>query len=151
MSRLDRYSSIVPDWEECFPLLGEFCPAVAEALLKEHDYCENYTDQRVGELPVESTMPVRRALSAYVQRLYGLTMDDFNYEKLNLYLTLIHKVFIKKLVTTIVLCGLRKLVLCALHRLWAVAFSVAVRAKERRKISNFSKVKKTKNTKNIMS
>jgi hypothetical protein len=47
---------------------------------------------------VASTMPIRRALSAYVFRLYGIVLDDFNYGRLNLYLTLMHKVFIKKLV-----------------------------------------------------
>ena len=43
-------------------------------------------------------MPLRRSLQIYVLRLYGVILDDFNYNRLNYYLTLMHKVFIKKLV-----------------------------------------------------
>ena len=43
-------------------------------------------------------MPLRRSMQIYVLRLFGITLDDFNYNRLNYYLTLMHKVFIKKLV-----------------------------------------------------
>lgn len=52
----------------------------------------------VGGKQVQSTMPLRRSMQIYVLRLFGITLDDFNYNRLNYYLTLMHKVFIKKLV-----------------------------------------------------
>ncbi|CAD7929772.1 unnamed protein product [Amoebophrya sp. A25] len=84
--------------DHAFPLLAQFCPEIADAIHEEFEFANAYTDRSVGGQAVESTLPQRRALSAYVFRIYGLDVDDFNYTRLNFYLTLLHKVYLKKLV-----------------------------------------------------
>ncbi|CAD7941874.1 unnamed protein product [Amoebophrya sp. A120] len=83
--------------DHAYPLLGQYCPEIADAIHEEYEYVQSYTDSSVGGIKVSSTLPIRRALFAYVFRVYGLEVDDFNYTRLNFYLTLMHKVFLKKL------------------------------------------------------
>ena len=79
-------------------MLGQYCPDIADAIHEEFEYVTTYTNMMVGGKQVHSTMPLRRSLQIYVLRLFGVILDDFNYNRLNYYLTLMHKVFIKKLV-----------------------------------------------------
>merc|ERR1712224_916047 len=84
--------------DHAYTLLAQFCPDIADAIHEEYEYVCSYTSNKVGGQEVQSTLPIRRSITAYVMRLYGLVLDDYNYGRLNVYLTLLHKVFIKKLV-----------------------------------------------------
>lgn len=88
----------------------------------------------VGRREVQSTMPLRRSMQIYVLRLYGIVLDDFNYNRLNYYLTLMHKVFIKKLVCspeTILKVDIRRVVdydqFCAEDLIHYVSISAQMR------------------------
>merc|ERR1711959_337219 len=45
-----------------------------------------------------NTKPVRRAIVVFTHRQYGIYHDDFDYSRLNNFLPMIHKVYLKKLV-----------------------------------------------------
>jgi len=86
-------------WDDhAYALLANYLPEVADCFNEEFQYVCEYSDSCIAGDNVGSTMPVRVAINVYILRLYGLIRDDYNYSLLNKFLTLMHKVFLKKLV-----------------------------------------------------
>jgi len=86
-------------WDDhAYALLASYYPEVADCFNEEFRYVSEYSDSSIDGEKVVSTMPVRVAINIYILRLYGLIRDDYNYSSLNKFLTLMHKVFLKKLV-----------------------------------------------------
>eukprot|EP00397_Hematodinium_sp_SG-2012_P022843 GEMP01023697.1.p1 GENE.GEMP01023697.1~~GEMP01023697.1.p1 ORF type:complete len:568 (+),score=75.03 GEMP01023697.1:110-1813(+) len=83
--------------DHAYSILASFNPEIADCINDEVLYVAGYSDSCLAGMKVASTMPVRMAMQIYILRLYGLTRDDYCYSSLNKFLTLMNKVFLKKL------------------------------------------------------
>jgi len=80
-----------------YSMLASYYPEVADCINNEFLYVDEYTDNCLAGKEVTTTVPVRMAMQIYILRLYGLTRDDYSYGSLNKFLTLVNKVYLKKL------------------------------------------------------
>jgi sestrin len=83
--------------DHVYPILHRFSPEVTDCIEAERLHALDFTNNSIGSVPLESTRLVREAIIRYVERMYGICHDDYKYENLNKILTLIHKVYLKKL------------------------------------------------------
>lgn len=65
---------------------------------EEFVYATMHTNNKIGNVAYDdnATEIVRRTMLVYIDRLFGILHDDYNYKAVNKYLTLVHKVFLKK-------------------------------------------------------
>jgi sestrin 1/3 len=64
-------------------ILSHILPDVTNLIDEEYIYIKLYTNNLLGKIKVQSTEPVREAMFIYVQRLYGLVHNDFDYQLIN--------------------------------------------------------------------
>ena len=87
------------NWEEnAFSLLSRFYNGAADLLDEEFEFIYNMTDNRCYDIKDVDTSSFRAAIWCYVHRLYGVSHDDFNYEKVNKLLNIDLKKYIKTVV-----------------------------------------------------
>ncbi|EFC42903.1 sestrin [Naegleria gruberi] len=87
------------NWEEnAFSLLSRFYYGAADLLDTEFEFIYNMTDNRCYDIKDVDTTSFRAAIWCYVHRLFGVSHDDFNYEKVNKLLNIDLKKYIKTVV-----------------------------------------------------
>lgn len=81
-------------------LLAKFAPEAARLLDELFYKAYTLTYNTFGDLPQkQSTTAFRRAIWLYVQKLYGIEADDYDYSSVNVVLEIRTKVYVKKVVT----------------------------------------------------
>jgi sestrin len=90
--RVNEYS-----WKEHgYELCRRFLPDAATLLDEEFDYIYNLTYMSFGPQRAKvDTLPFRRAVWQYVQRIKGMFHDDYNYAEVNIFLNRETKTYIK--------------------------------------------------------
>eukprot|EP01088_Endostelium_zonatum_P006316 TRINITY_DN18428_c0_g1_i2.p1 TRINITY_DN18428_c0_g1~~TRINITY_DN18428_c0_g1_i2.p1 ORF type:complete len:567 (+),score=78.73 TRINITY_DN18428_c0_g1_i2:83-1783(+) len=84
-------------WKEHgFSLLSQFYPDAAPLLDEQFDTIYTLTYNTLVDIDDVDTSPFRKAVWYYVQRIYGLFNDDYDYKNVNQYLSKSIKPFIKR-------------------------------------------------------
>ncbi|KAL9646927.1 hypothetical protein ABK040_013786 [Willaertia magna] len=92
----DTLSSRDYNWEENgYALLSKFYYGAADLLDQEFEFIYNMTDNRCYDIKDVDTSAFRGAIWHYVHRLFGVSHDDYNYEKVNKLLNIDLKKYIK--------------------------------------------------------
>ncbi|KAG2385545.1 hypothetical protein C9374_003360 [Naegleria lovaniensis] len=87
------------NWEEnAYSIISRFYHGAADLLDAEFEFIYNMTDNRCDDIKDVDTSAFRAAIWCYVHRLYGVSHDDFNYEKVNKLLNIDLKKYIKTIV-----------------------------------------------------
>mmetsp|Transcript_935 Transcript_935/g.2206 ORF Transcript_935/g.2206 Transcript_935/m.2206 type:complete len:440 (-) Transcript_935:41-1360(-) len=84
--------------DQGYEILEKFWPGTAEAISSCGTQAWCNTTLPPEEVKNIETEPLRRAIWKYTQRVYGLEYDDYNYQEVNLLLTLPTKRYLKKLI-----------------------------------------------------
>jgi len=90
----------VHEWnwkDDGFELARRFLPGAATLLDEEFDHIYTMTYNSFNENKNVDTLPFRRAIWQYVQRIKGMFHDDYNYREVNLLLNPSSKSYIKKI------------------------------------------------------
>jgi len=86
-------------WKEHgYELVRRFYPDIADVLDEEFDHTYTMTYNTFNTNTDIDTLPFRRAIWYYVQRVKGMFHDDYNYQEVNLFLNRSIKFFVKKMV-----------------------------------------------------
>lgn len=87
------------NWQsDCFPLLNRFYNGYADLLDQEFDFIRNMTENNFYKAQNVDTTAFRNAIWVYVQRLYGVLEDDYDYKGVNMLLNIGLKKYIKTVV-----------------------------------------------------
>jgi len=85
-------------WKEHgFELVRRFLPDAAILLEEEFDHIFNMTYNMFNQNSDIDTLPLRKAIWQYVQRLKGMFHDDYNYQEVNVFLNIVSKNYVKKI------------------------------------------------------
>ena len=79
-----------------YNILSKYVPVIADVLRETTTYTYSLTHEYIGAETGISTGPLRRAVWNYVQRVYGLQYDDYDYREVNQFLPIQTKSYIKK-------------------------------------------------------
>jgi len=86
-------------WKEHgFELVRRFLPDASILLDEEFEYIYTMTYNMFAQSMNVDTLPLRKAIWQYVQRIKGMFHDDYNYQEVNVFLNKVSKHFIKKIV-----------------------------------------------------
>jgi sestrin 1/3 len=83
-------------FDQAYYVLEKAAPELAEAIWHRIKTAYAMTYESIGSETGVNTGPLRRAFWNYVQRLYGLQYDDYNYTDINRFLRINTKKYIKK-------------------------------------------------------
>eukprot|EP01113_Clastostelium_recurvatum_P007320 TRINITY_DN13403_c0_g1_i1.p1 TRINITY_DN13403_c0_g1~~TRINITY_DN13403_c0_g1_i1.p1 ORF type:complete len:643 (-),score=168.17 TRINITY_DN13403_c0_g1_i1:22-1950(-) len=84
-------------WKEHgYELVRMFYPDLADLLDEEFDFIYTMTDYTFHTTQDVDTLPFRRAIWYYVQRVKGMCHDDYDYQEVNLFLNRSIKLYVKK-------------------------------------------------------
>ncbi|EGC32293.1 hypothetical protein DICPUDRAFT_98918 [Dictyostelium purpureum] len=84
--------------EHGYELVSRYFPDAAPLLDEEFSFVYTMTYYRFNENTDIDTLPFRRAVWYYVQRVKGMLHDDYNYQEVNMFLSRSLKNFVKKAV-----------------------------------------------------
>lgn len=92
--RLNEFS-----WEEhCCSAIARYFPELADLLDDEFREAMKITDHVLSSFPEKvETLPFRQAIWFYVLRITGMFHDDYDYQRVNLFLNKQAKIYIKKI------------------------------------------------------
>ncbi len=100
--RSKEYSALFSlefNWKsDCFPLLNRFYNGYADLLDKEFDFIRNMTENNFYKAQNVDTTAFRDTIWVYVQRLFGVLEDDYDYTNVNRLLNIGLKKFVKTVV-----------------------------------------------------
>ncbi|KAF2073625.1 hypothetical protein CYY_005082 [Polysphondylium violaceum] len=84
-------------WKEHgYELVSRYFPDAAPLLEEEFSFVYTMTYYEFNNNPDIDTLPFRRAVWYYVQRVKGMCHDDYNYQEVNMFLSISLKNFVKK-------------------------------------------------------
>lgn len=84
--------------EDGFELARRFLPGAATLLEEEFNHIYTMTYNMFNQSTNVDTLPFRRAIWQYVQRVKGMFHDDYNYQEVNMLLNRSTKAYVKKIV-----------------------------------------------------
>jgi sestrin len=84
--------------EDGFELVRRFLPGGATLLDEEFNHIYTMTYNMFNQSTNVDTLPFRRAIWQYVQRVKGMFHDDYNYQEVNMFLNRSTKAYVKKIV-----------------------------------------------------
>lgn len=82
--------------DQAYYILEKIVPEISETIWNRIRATFSMTYQQLGEYYNIETEPLRRAIWNYVQRVYGIQYDDYNYNNINRLLKIGTKKYIKK-------------------------------------------------------
>lgn len=87
------------NWEDQgIYVLSNLCPHSIDSINKEIEFILNITTNSLGEGNKEfSTSPLRNAIAFYIEKVFGIEREDYNYANVNNLLSIEFKTIIKKL------------------------------------------------------
>lgn len=87
------------NWEDDAKyLLSKYADEYIEYIIKEHDYLTTVTSNNIGKYKkIVDTRKFREAIAIYVELIYGIIDDSYNYKKTNKILTKEFKCVLKKI------------------------------------------------------
>lgn len=98
------------------PLIERYCPGLGLILSEENTFAERMTDGKFGNEACDTTK-FRRMITAYIQNLFGVILDDFDYSFINKATAMAEcrefKLFVRE-------SGCRPEVLTARHLAWSL-------------------------------